>query len=129
MSEKVIKPAGIFGDNMVLQRDKTCHIWGEEPLEDNVCCVLTDEDGNNSLYTGKVIDGRFNVEIPAHKAGTGFSIRLSGTGTVELRDVCFGDVYYLAGQSNMELPVGRTLDSTKAEVDASDYPFIRQYGG
>lgn len=127
MSEKVIKPAGIFGDNMVLQRDKTCHIWGEEPLEDNVCCVLTDEDGNNSLYTGKVIDGRFNVEIPAHKAGTGFSIRLSGTGTVELRDVCFGDVYYLAGQSNMELPVGRTLDSTKAEVDASDYPFIRQY--
>ena len=33
----------------------------------------------------------------------------------------------LAGQSNMELPVCRTLDVTEEEVNAANYPYIRQY--
>lgn len=114
--------AGIFSSGMVLQRDKECSIWGKETQADKVQVIL---EGNT--YEGDVTDGCFLVKIPAHEAATGCKITISGSSTIVLQDVCFGDVFYLSGQSNMELPVYRTRDVSAEEIDASDYPYIRQY--
>ena len=118
----MLELAGIFGNGMVFQCDRINTIWGTEDGSDEVCAVFENEE-----YKAEVKDGCFEIALPAHEAATGLSIEIKGSATILLTDVCFGDVFYLAGQSNMELPVSRTLDVSKEDVDASDYPYIRQY--
>ena len=36
-------------------------------------------------------------------------------------------MYLLTGQSNMELPVIRTIELNEEEINAKDYPFVRQF--
>ena len=125
-NSRTLVPAAIFGDGMILQRDKNCRIFGKAD-GDEVAVVLS-KDGNKEEYKAKVTDGKFVCTMDPHEAGTGYELTVSaGSESVSYADVCFGDVYYLSGQSNMELPVFRTLDVTQAEVDGSDYPYVRQY--
>ena len=116
-----MKPAGIFKDRMILQRGKENRIWGTDTAG-TVTVKIEDE-----IYGGEVCDGRFEVVIPPQDTKTDIDIVITGTEEVVLHDVCFGDVFMLAGQSNMELPVNRTLDVTQDIVDAADYPYIRQF--
>ncbi len=120
--EEMLKPAAIFRDGMVLQRDCTCAVFGQEDQASEVSVFLEENE-----YSAPVENGRFLIHIPPHPVSTGLSMKISGSTQVEIRDICFGDVFYLSGQSNMELPVSRTLDVSRDEVEASDYPFIRQY--
>lgn len=116
------KLAGIIGSGMVIQRNEKFHIWGTEDSLDVVKVVF-----ENSTYEAKVIDGKFDAVLPAHKEGTGFEIKVIGSEEIILEDVLFGDVFICAGQSNMELPIYRTRDISAEEIDAADYPTIRQF--
>ena len=116
-----MKLAGIFGDKMILQRDNVNHIFGTDTAAE----VTVEIEGNS--YKGVVKDGKFVVEIPAIGVKRDIDITVKGSETIVLHDVCFGDVYMLAGQSNMELPVSRTYDRSEAEIKAANYPYIRQY--
>ena len=118
----MIELAPIFGNGMILQRERPVSIWGRDDKAGSVSVLLEGE-----TYTAPVTGGQFLITLPAHPAGKDLSLQILGSETIELSDVCFGDVFYLGGQSNMELPVSRTLDVSKEEVDASDYPYIRQY--
>jgi len=114
--------SGIFSNGMVLQRDVPCTIWGWEEHEAKVTASL---EGNT--FEAKVENGTFHIVLPAHEAATDVTIEICGSEKIILSDVCFGDVFYLSGQSNMELPVYRTRDVSAEEIDASSYPYIRQY--
>lgn len=119
-------PAEIFGDGMILQRGKQARIFGKAAGDD--VTVILEKDGSKEEYKAPVADGGFVCSLGIHEAGTGYKLTVSdGTDSITYDDVCFGDVYYLSGQSNMELPVGRTLDVTEEEVRTSDYPYVRQY--
>lgn len=118
-------PAGIFGDGMVLQRGKESRIFGKA---DGEVTVTLEKDGKSEEYKTSAANGKFVCTLGIHEAGTGYKLTVSSVSeSVTYYDVCFGDVYYLSGQSNMELPVYRTLDVTEEEVKASDYPYVRQY--
>ena len=125
-NDKKLIPAGVFGNGMVLQRGKECRIFGKsEGLE---VTVTVEKDGCKECHKAPVENGAFVCALGIHDAGTGYKVTLSdGTDIVIFDDVCFGDVYYLCGQSNMELPVSRTLDVTGEEVMQCDYPYVRQY--
>ena len=114
--------AGIFSNGMILQRERPCTIWGKADPEEQIRVIL---EGN--VYTAIVKDGRFSVTLPPHPVAKELSLVVEGNCRVVLEDVCFGDVFFLTGQSNMELPVYRTMDVSKEEIEASDYPYIRQY--
>lgn len=116
------KLAGILSSGMVIQRNEKFHIWGTEDTLDVVKVVF-----ENNTYESKVIDGKFDVVVDGHSEGEGFEIKVIGSEEIILTDVLFGDVFVLAGQSNMELPVYRTRDAAGEEIDASNYPTIRQY--
>ena len=119
-------PAAIFGDGMILQRDKKCCVFGK--AQNGEVTVTLEKDGRKEEYRAPVEDGKFVCALYAHEAGTGYKLTISeGAESVAYEDVCFGDVYYLSGQSNMELPVYRTLDVTEDEVKDADYPYVRQY--
>ncbi|MBR5936671.1 MAG: hypothetical protein IKZ90_00185 [Clostridiales bacterium] len=118
----MIELAPIFGNGMILQRERPVSIWGKDDRAGSVSVLF-----EGKTYTAPVTGGKFLITLPAHPVAKDLSLQVRGSETIELTDVCFGDVFYLAGQSNMELPVSRTLDVSKEEVDASDYPYIRQY--
>jgi sialate O-acetylesterase len=114
--------AGIFSDRMILQRDRENHIFGtdEEALKVKVTAgdVTAEAD---------VTDGRFDVILPPVKACFDIDITVEGSETIVLHEVCFGDVFLLSGQSNMELPIYRTYDASEEEAKSADYPYVRQY--
>lgn len=114
--------AGIFSDGMVLQRNAENRIWGSDALANEVTIQL-----DEYKCMAKVISGKFSALLPAREAGTGYTIIVKGSETVEIHDVRFGDVFMLSGQSNMELPVERVLDVSADEVGQADYPDICQY--
>ncbi len=114
--------AGIFADGMILQRDQINQIWGTETAKDHVTVTL---DGK--VYSVGVVGQRFRVTLDPHEAAGGLILRVEGSEIVEIRDVAFGEVFLLAGQSNMELPVCRVLDESASEISAANDPLIRQY--
>lgn len=118
----MIKLAGIFSHGMVIQRDTTYRIWGYEDAASEV--VASIEEISCSC---PVVNGRFMITMPPHEAAFDQTITITGSDRIVLSDVCFGDVFYLSGQSNMELPVYRTMDVSAEEILASQYPYIRQY--
>lgn len=117
-----MKLAGIFGDGMILQRDRENHIWGTDEGSSEVKVTV-----GGQTFVSEVKDGKFDVVIAAQKAAFDVDMTIEGSETIVLHEVCFGDVFILAGQSNMELPIYRTYDLSEEEAKSANYPYIRQY--
>ena len=116
------KLLGIYSDGMVLQRNKEIIIEGFESTKSSVDVTL-----NGITVTAEVSNGKFKAVLPPMDVVFDTALTVEGTETITVKDVCIGEVFMLAGQSNMELPVVRTLELNKEEVDAKDYPYVRQY--
>jgi len=116
------KLLGIYSNGMVIQRNKPVIIEGTETGKSEVKVTLADKS-----QTVSVIDGKFKVVFEPMEAVFDITLTVEGTDTITVKDVCVGDVYMLTGQSNMELPVVRTVELNKEEIEAKDYPYIRQY--
>ncbi|MBO4954725.1 MAG: hypothetical protein J6D04_06255, partial [Clostridia bacterium] len=94
----------IFADNMVVQRNKPIHVWGFSKTEGATLTLgLTDAEGKTHATTATVIDGKFEGDLPAQEATTkGLTLTVSGLGqTTVFRNIWVGDVWIVAGQSNM----------------------------
>ena len=116
------KLSGIYSNGMVLQRKKEIVIEGFESTASEVTVTLA-----GHVVTAPVTDGKFKAVFPPMDVIFDTELKVEGTDTIEIKDVCVGDVFMLAGQSNMELPVRRTMELNKEEVEAKDYPYVRQY--
>ena len=112
----------LFTDHAVLQRNVAHPIWGWTKPNRRVRVTYADE-----VYTGRADrSGKWSVELPAQQAGGPHVVSITdGRQTITLRDVYFGDVYLLSGQSNMEWRLAQSdPDSTRAGAIAD--PLIRQ---
>jgi sialate O-acetylesterase len=97
-----VKLHQLFGDHMVLQRDVETRVWGTANPGEAVTVTL---GGVEPAIVVKAVPndkGQWIATLPAQKAGTGRSLTVSGTNTVEVKDVAFGEVWVCSGQSNME---------------------------
>ena len=110
----------LFGDDMVLQRDKADAIWGWSEPGDNVRVQIGD---NNATGVAQA-DRRWQVKIKPPAPGGPYTVKITGRETVELHNVMVGDVWLCGGQSNMGLPLRATLNGAD-EVKAANYPEIR----
>ena len=116
--------APIFRDGVVLQRDRVIKLWGSGQPGDGLRVVFQ----GSTLHTTVDSGGAWEIQLPPMPAGGPFELRVRGSSEELLvRDVCLGDVWLLGGQSNMELPVGRTLDLYAEEVAHAKNPWIRQF--
>jgi len=110
----------VFGDNMVLQRDRPDALWGWcEPGRE----VRVEIAGVTATATAGP-DGRWQVQIQPPPAGGPYRVRIDGPRHVELREVLVGDVWLCGGQSNMEFGLARARNGAE-EVKAADHPEIR----
>ena len=90
-----------FGDNMVLQQQTECNIWGwTEPGQKVV--VNTSWDKKNLTATASK-DGRFDLKVQTPEAGGPYQITFKDGDDVILNNVMVGEVWICSGQSNMEM--------------------------
>jgi len=111
----------LFGDDMVLQRDKLDTIWGwsEQPGD-----KVTVQIGDTTATGVAQADRRWEVKIKPPAAGGPYTIKITGRETVELHNVFVGDVWLCTGQSNMLVSL-REAKNGDDEVKAANYPQIR----
>ncbi len=116
------KPAAVFGDRMVLRRDRPALIFGEAAGKATI----------NAEISGKCVkttarEGRFELALPPMPAGGPYTLTLSaGETKITYTDVLFGEVYFAGGQSNMEWPLSAAADGPRLAA-AANHPQIRYY--
>ena len=110
----------IFGDNMVLQREKPNTLWGwSEPGD-----IVRVEIGGNSSSGTAAADGKWLVKIQPPAVGGPYTVKIAGKQKVELHDVLVGDVWICAGQSNMQFGLAQARNAEE-EVRNANHPRIR----
>ncbi len=118
------RPAALFTDHTVLQRDTAIPIWGTAKRGEPVTVSFAGQ----RISTKADRDGRWRVDLaPLPANATPADLLVKGRrNTVTLRDVLVGDVWLCSGQSNMEWPV-RLCAQADAEIAAAQLPLIRHY--
>jgi sialate O-acetylesterase len=114
----------LFQSNMVVQRDKQIPIWGWAAPNEEVSVTF----GNESCSTTAAADRSWRVEIPAMPASAeSRTITVRGSDeTIELTNILVGDVWVLAGQSNMEFELHK-LEEGPLEIISANFDQIRLF--
>lgn len=125
----MIRTSSLLSSGCILQRNKENRIWGTAGKGVKLTLALEAEGKKlQELETTADAEGSFEFLLPAYEAGGPYTIRISDASEeLCIEDVLFGDVFLLAGQSNMELPVRRTLDLTADHVKTINEDAIRQF--
>ena len=120
----------VIGSNMVLQRDMQAPIWGWASAGEEISVTLSaDGESDGTISTTTVVadaEGNWRTELPAMAAGGPYTLKVTGSNTLELTNVLFGEVWVCSGQSNMQWSVSASKDS-EAEIAAGMYPKIRLF--
>ena len=97
-----VKLPQFFSDNMVLQQQTECNLWGKADANKDVI-IITSWD--NEEYVAKADSkGDFKVKVKTPKAGGPYYIAFSdGSEMLELNNILIGEVWICSGQSNMEM--------------------------
>lgn len=116
--------SSILSDGMVLQRNSAVPLWGMTGADQTVQIFFNEKEYSIQSDSG----GVWRTTLKEMEAGGPYEMRLlSGDQEVVIRDILIGDVWVLGGQSNMELPIRRTLDLLADEVKQVNLPLIRQF--
>jgi len=107
----------VLSDGMVLQRGAKVPIWGTADPGESITVRFASQ-------TKKTIagpDGKWRVELSAlHASSNPRSLTIVGTNTLEIRYVLVGEVWLVAGQSNMQLTLPETANGEAAAAAADD---------
>lgn len=96
-----VRLPSFFSDNMVLQQQTECNIWG---TADKGKTVSITTSWNKNTYKAKADkDGRFEVKVQTPEAGGPYTISFRDGDAVTLENVMIGEVWICSGQSNMEM--------------------------
>ncbi len=112
----------IFGDDMVIQRDRPITVWG---WADPGAQVDISFAGREVQKTAD-IEGRWEAVLaamPANAQPTTLRV-VSGDTTLIVNNILIGDVWLCGGQSNMEWTLRSTRDAD-VEIPSADFPAIR----
>ena len=114
----------IFGDGMVLQRDRAITVWGWAEPGARVAVEFAAFKADATAGA----DGRWETQLPAQPASASGRdlIIQAGSETRRLRDVRVGDVWLLAGQSNMGWSVDQSAEAEAAKARAN-YPWLHTF--
>lgn len=110
-------------DSMILQRDATVNIWGWSSVNEKVTVKF-----NGKTYKAKGNEsGKWMVRLSPVKAGGPYTMEISGKNKILIKDILFGDVWFCSGQSNMVHQLNIHDVTYAKEIEAANYPEIRQF--
>jgi len=107
-----------FGSHAVIQRDKPILLSGTAAPGERVTVNFAGTSGSATADS----NGRWHASFPARLAGGPYVIAVAGAGGAKASadDVMIGDVWLCSGQSNMEYPLRRALNSDGEVATAND---------
>ncbi len=113
----------VFGDHMVLQRERAVPVWGWASLGEN---VVVEFSGQRKETTAGP-DGRWEIRLepmPARNEGIVFRVSGSNTNIIEFSDVVVGEVWVCSGEVNMGLAL-RHVPNVSEDIKNADLPDLR----
>ena len=112
----------IFGDNMVLQRNKPIPVWGWADANEKITVQF-----NRQIKSVKADkSGRWMIKLDNESAGGPYQLIVKGKNAITISDVLVGEVWVCSGQSNMEFAVRSVINADK-EIAAANYPLIHHF--
>ena len=117
-----VEPAGIFGNNMVLQSHRPVPVWGKADPGERVRIRL----GEYTADTTSDAHGNWRVALPALEPGGPYTLSIQGKNTIRLDNVMVGEVWLCAGEGNMEYPLQWVADALN-ELKAARVPGLRLF--
>jgi len=110
-----VRLAGVFGPNMVLQRDQAIPVWGWSAPGDEISVTL----GGVSAKATADGAGKWMVKLDSLSAGGPHELVVEGNKKVTVSNVMVGEVWLCSGQSNMAMTVARSQDFEKEKQNAN----------
>ena len=117
--------AGVFGNNMVLQRETDAAVWGY--AKPGATVTIKPTWSEEAVTTTANEDGKWKTTIATPEAGGPFQIGFhSNNYKINLKNVMSGEVWICSGQSNMQWRMrGFGLKHFQAAVEKANQPNIR----
>src|SRR6185436_17004621 len=110
-------------DSMILQRDSKINIWGWAAKNEKITIKF-----NNKTYkTSANTDGNWLIQLQPMKAGGPYTMDISASNKISLKDILIGDVWFCSGQSNMVHQMGIHDVLYAKEIAEANDPQIRQF--
>jgi sialate O-acetylesterase len=113
----------VISEGMVLQQGQAVPFWGKaDPGE-----VVTVRFAGQSKKAIAALDGTWRVKLdPMRANATPATMIVSGKNTIELKNILRGEVWLMAGQSNMQRLLSETANG-EAAIAAANHPLIRLF--
>lgn len=113
----------VIGSSMVIQQKQPVPIWGTAEPGESV--TVTFAGKKKTVVAGG--DGKWRVDLGKFDADPKpQTMTIAGKDTIELKDILIGEVWLVAGQSNMQRLLRETANGEAAQA-ASDHPNIRLF--
>lgn len=113
----------VLSSSMVLQSDRAVPIWGKADAGE----VVTVRFAGQTKKTTAETDGRWLIRLgPMHANAMPATLTIEGKNKIELSDILVGEVWLVAGQSNMQRLLSETDNGADA-IAAADHPRIRLF--
>jgi sialate O-acetylesterase len=113
----------VLGDSMVIQRGARVPVWGKADPGEAVAVSFAGQ----TKKTVAGADGTWRVQLDPLKANaTPATLLVKGKNTIELKDILVGEVWLVAGQSNMQFTLAETREAATAIAEAS-HPLLRLF--
>ena len=117
----MVRLPSLVSDNMVLQRDTNLKLWGWGAAGEKITVQF-----QGKKWTVRATqDGTWTSWLGPMKAGGPYSMTISGTNTILLKNIMVGDVWLCAGQSNMVHHLALHKERYAKEIAEARYPQIR----
>ena len=98
-----VKLPKVFGDNMVLQQQADCNLWG---TADAGKLVKVRTSWHGHIYKVEAdTHGHWRLKVKTPAAGGPYEMVFSDGKETRLKNILIGEVWICSGQSNMEMPM------------------------
>lgn len=114
--QRSLRLPNYLSDRAVFQRNHPIVLSGVDVAGTDISITFN----NQTLNTTSSPEGKWSVEFPSMEAGGPYTISISGSQNQILHDILIGDVFLLAGQSNIGWPVRASDDPADYAKDAAD---------
>jgi sialate O-acetylesterase len=118
-----VKLPRLVRDSMIVQRDVKLKIWGWAAPGEKVNVAFNGKRAK--AVTGS--DGKWFVWLAPTKAGGPYTMSITASNTITLKDILVGDVWICSGQSNMVHQMDLHKERYANDIAQANYPEIRHF--
>lgn len=123
-AQSEVRLPALLSDGLVLQREKPVRIWGWAAPGENVTVTFATQQKSGQAD----LQGRWEVKLNPMTAGGPYEMLIAGTNTLTVDNILVGEVWFAAGQSNMEMTMGWSPSKRNSEeIAKADWPQIREF--